>query len=111
LGFFVYEGKDGGSTFDRAASAAKAETVFLALLQAFDEQGRSVSPNPSNSYAPVVFEREADADGVSKAALGRAMSKLLKANRIHITTSGPPSHQRKKLTPGPTPTKEKETAN
>jgi RecA-family ATPase len=93
-GFFVYEGRDGGSTFTRAATAAKAETVFLALLQAFEEQGRSVSPNPSGSFAPVVFEREADADGVSKGALGRAMSKLLKANRIHIATSGPPSHQR-----------------
>ena len=29
-GFFVYEGRDGGPTFDRAASHAKAETVFLA---------------------------------------------------------------------------------
>ena len=28
-GFFIYEGKDGGSMVDRAASAANAETVFL----------------------------------------------------------------------------------
>ncbi len=104
-GAFVYEGKDGGSTFTRAATAAKAEAAFLALLQAFEDQGRSVSPNPSNNYAPMVFEREADADGVSKAALGRAMSKLLKADRIHIETVGPASRQRKKLTPGPAPTK------
>jgi RecA-family ATPase len=103
-GFFVYEGKDGGgSMFDRAASAANAETIFLSLLQAFEEQGRSVSPNPSNSYAPVIFEREADADGVSRAALSRAMSKLLKADRIHIEASGPPSHRRWKLASGPTP--------
>jgi RecA-family ATPase len=104
-GFFVYEGRDGGSTFDRAASVAKAETVFLALLQAFEEQGRSVSPNPSNSYAPAVFEREPDADGVSKAALARAMSKLLKADRIHIESFGPPSRERRKLALGPDPTK------
>ena len=103
-GFFVCEGRDGGSTFDRAATAAKAETVFLTLLQAFEEQGRSVSPNPSASYAPGVFERETDADGVSNAGLTRAMSNLLKANRIHIETVGPPSKQRKKLTPGPAPT-------
>jgi RecA-family ATPase len=103
-GFFVYEGRDGGSTFDRAASAAKAETVFLALLQAFEEQGRSVSPNPSNSYAPGVFAQEADADGVSKAALRRAMSKLLKDGRIHIAPVGPPSKKSKKLTSGPAPT-------
>jgi RecA-family ATPase len=37
-GFFLYEGRDGGSTFDRAATVAKAETVFLTLLQAFEEQ-------------------------------------------------------------------------
>ena len=104
-GFFVYEGRDGGSMFDRAASAAKAETVFLTLLQAFEEQGRSVSPNPSNSYAPTVFAREADADGVSKLALARAMSKLLTADRIHIEIFGPPSRERRKLALGPAPTK------
>ena len=104
-GFFVYEGKDGGSSFDRVAAAAKAETVFFTLLQAFEDQGRSVSPNPSNNYAPMIFEREAEADGVSKAALARAMSKLLKADRIHIETFGPPSKKRSKLTPGPDPAK------
>ena len=76
-----------------------------------------MSPNPSNSYAPRIFEREADADDVSKAALLRAMSKLLKADRINIDISGPPSKQRKKLTLGPAPTKttehevQKEDAN
>jgi RecA-family ATPase len=104
-GFFVYEGKDGGSSFDRVATAAKAETVFLTLLQAFEDQGRSVSPNPSASYAPAVFAREADADGVSKPALARAMSKLLKADRIHIENFGPPSRERRKLALGSAPTK------
>ena len=37
--------------------------------------------------------------------LTRAMSKLLKANRIHVETTGPPSKQRSKLTPGPDPAK------
>jgi RecA-family ATPase len=101
-GVFVYEGKNGGAAaYDRAAASAKAETVFLALLSAFDEQGRNVSPNLSANYAPAVFERDPDADGVSKAAFARAMSKLLKANRIHIETVGPPSRQRTKLTAGP----------
>jgi RecA-family ATPase len=104
-GFFVYEGRDGGSTFDRAASAAKAETVFLALLQAFEDQGRNVSPNPGPTFAPTVFESEDGADGVTKAALKRVMSKLLKDNRVHVETTGPPSKQRSKLTPGPDPAK------
>jgi AAA domain len=101
-GFFAYEAKDGGAApYDRAAAAAKAETAFLAILQSFEDQGRSVSPNPSGSYAPVVFEREADADGFSKAAFRGAMSRLLKANRIHIEKTGPASRQRDKLAPGP----------
>jgi hypothetical protein len=100
------EGEDGGgSSFDRVAAAAKAETVFLTLLQAFEDQGRSVSPNPSASYAPAVFAREADADGVSRPALARAMSKLLKDDRIHIEIFGPPSRERQKLALSPAPTK------
>ena len=65
-GFFVYEGKEGGGgVYDRAAAAAKAETVFLALLQSYDDQGRRVSPNPGNSYAPTVFAEDDDAEGVT----------------------------------------------
>jgi RecA-family ATPase len=104
-GFFVYEGRDGGSAFDYAASEAKAEAVFLTLLQAFDDQGRTVSPNRSSSYAPTVFANEMEADGVTKTQLARAMSKLLKDKRIHVETTGPPSKQRKKLVPGPDPAK------
>ena len=99
-GFFAYEGKDGGSPYDRAAFASKAETAFLTLLHAFEEQGRRVSPNAGANYAPSVFEKEPDADGVTKAALGRAMSKLLKDNRIHVEQVGPPSRQLTKLAPG-----------
>jgi RecA-family ATPase len=103
-GVFVYEGKDGGdSSFDRAASAAKAETLFLALLQSYEDQGRRVSPNPGANYAPAMFEREDDAKGVTKAAFASAMGRLLKANRIHVERAGPPSRQRDKLTLGPAP--------
>ena len=103
-GVFVYEGKDGGgASFDRAAQAAKAETVFLALLQTYEEQKRHVSPNRSPSYAPAMFEKEVEAEGCTKAALARAMSKLLKDNRIHVDAIGPPSRRYRKLTPGPAP--------
>jgi RecA-family ATPase len=105
-GFFVYEGREGGSApYDRAAASAKADRVFLALLTTFTEQGRSVSPNLSRTYAPTVFEGEDDAEGVSKKAFTGAMGRLLKANRIHVETVGPPSRQRKTLAPGPDPAK------
>jgi RecA-family ATPase len=105
-GYFVYEGKEGGSApYDKAAASAKAERVFLALLQTYRGQGRDVSPNPSRSYAPTVFEKDDDAEGVASKAFARAMGRLFKANRIHVETVGPPSKQRKTLTPGPAPAK------
>ena len=102
-GFFVYEGKDGGGSFDRAASAAKAETVFLRLLQTYGDQGRRVSPNAGKNHAPTAFAEDDDADGVTSKAFARAMTRLLKANRIHIEKVGPPSRQRDQLTLGPAP--------
>jgi RecA-family ATPase len=103
-GAFVYDGKDGGGApFDRAASAAKAEIVFLALLRSYEEQGRRVSPNRGANYAPAVFEREDDAEGITKTAFARAMGRLLNANRIHVANVGSPSRQRDKLTLGPVP--------
>jgi RecA-family ATPase len=105
-GFFVYEGKDGGSPYDRAAATAKADIVFLKLLQTYDAQGRRVSPNSGANFAPAMFERDDAAEGVTNKGFASAMTRLLKANRIHIEKIGPPSHRRDKLTPGPAPAKE-----
>ena len=107
VGAFVYEGKDGGGApYDKAAASAKAERIFLTLLTAYDEQGRTVSPNGGANFAPAIFERDEDAEGVKKAAFARAMGRLLKDKRIHIGTVGPPSKRRAKLTAGPDPAKE-----
>ncbi len=108
-GAFAYESREGGANtpHDRAAATAKAERVFLALLQTYEEQGRRVSSNAGSNYAPSVFAGDEEADGVTNKAFARAMSKLFKANRIHIEQSGPPSKRRAKLTPGPDPAKAK----
>jgi RecA-family ATPase len=101
-GVFVYESREGGgSPYDRAAVASKTESVFLALLGNFETQGRRVSPNPGANYAPSVFEKESDAEGITRTAFANAMSSLLKANRIHIVSEGPPSRRRDRLMPGP----------
>ena len=64
------------------------------------------------NYAHAEFERDADAEGLANSALARAMGRLLKANRIHVETFGPPSRRCSKLTPGLTPeTKEAEAAD
>jgi RecA-family ATPase len=107
-GYFICEGKEGGGApHDRAAASAKAETVFLALLTTYDEQGRRVSPNLGPTYAPTIFAADEEASGVGKAALKRAMNKLLKDNRVHVEKIGPPSRLYSKLTPGPDPAKAK----
>jgi hypothetical protein len=74
------------------------EDVFLALLGLFVAQGRDVSPNPSVTYAPAVFEKHPNAEGFTKKAFAREMERLLETKRICVETIGPPSRQYKRLT-------------
>jgi RecA-family ATPase len=94
-GCFVIDGPASG--FDKLAADGKADRVFLDLLIAFKAQGRSVSPNRSANYAPAVFERHPEAQGVTKRAFVLAMERLLKDDRVRIETTGSPSRQRQHL--------------
>ncbi len=81
----------------RAVGAAQVEGVFLSLLEKFNRQGRPVSPNPSTTYAPRIFEREPEANGIRARAFATAMSSLLDAERIEIIQVGPRSRPRATL--------------
>ena len=94
-GAFVLDGPASG--FDKLAAEAKADRVFLDLLAAFAAQERDVSPKPGPTYAPSVFAKHPDSDGVSKADLARAMERLLKGKEIRVATKGPPSKERQRL--------------
>jgi RecA-family ATPase len=94
-GVFVRVNEPSG--FDKLAAAQKADDVFLSLLARFEREGRDVSPNPSVTFAPAVFSKEADAGGLSKELLAAAMSRLLKANKIKIEKFGRPGKQRSRL--------------
>jgi hypothetical protein len=98
-GVFLVEPAAGG--LDQLAFAQQAEGVFLALLEQFERQGRTVSPNPGRSYGPTVFATEPESMGINAAALKTAMARLLSANKIHVRKSGPPSRQRSHLAAGP----------
>ena len=63
-GCFVRETPAGG--FDKLVADTKAERVFLDLLGKLSAQGRDVSPKPSQSYAPAVFEKHPNAEGIRK---------------------------------------------
>jgi RecA-family ATPase len=94
-GSFILDGPAGG--FDKIAAEAKADCVFLDLLGTFTAQGRDVSPKPSQTYAPSVFEKHPNAEGITKRGFASAMERLLTAGRILVETVGPPSRQYKRL--------------
>ncbi|MCR9061812.1 MAG: AAA family ATPase [Rhodobacteraceae bacterium] len=85
-----------GSTSKRS-QAAKAERVFLKLLQQAQEQGRRVNHAGGQTYAPKVFEANPKSEGITKRTFGLAMEALLSAGRIRISQDGPPSKRRKFL--------------
>ena len=90
-GAFILDGPAGG--LDKLAADAKAERVFLHLLAMFAAQRRGVSPKVSNTYAPTVFEKHPNAEGVTKGEFASAMERLLTAKRICVETIGPPSRR------------------
>lgn len=78
-------------------STAKAERVFLKLLATFTEQGRRVSAQPSNTYAPSMFAKHPDAEGMTKRALVTAMERLLSADIITQAEHGRGASTRRHL--------------
>jgi RecA-family ATPase len=63
-GVFIRHGH-GDATANAADELARAEEVFLRLLDAYAEEGRPVSPSPSNAYAPTRFAADKRAEGLS----------------------------------------------
>lgn len=85
-GVFVADKPENG--LDRMATSAKAERVFLRLLDEHTEQGRWVSPNPSNSFAPAVFASHPKAEGITKRAFRTTMENLFSQGVIEIGNHG-----------------------
>jgi hypothetical protein len=76
-----------GMSMDEAERTAKADEIFVTLLQRFTEQKRKVSAkiNPSN-YAPTTFAHLPEAEGFSKRELTLAMERLLKSGIVENRT-------------------------
>jgi len=79
------------------AAAARAERIFLELLDAYNSDGRGVSPRPSPNFAPAVFARDPRADGLTKKALTSAMNYLFQSAQIATEESGPSSRRRQTI--------------
>jgi RecA-family ATPase len=78
---------------DRMAGNAKAERVFLKLIEEFTAQGRPVNPAAGPNYAPKLFAAHHKAEGVTKRALQAAMEALLSNGTLTVVSEGPPSRR------------------
>jgi RecA-family ATPase len=81
----------------KAAANAKAEKVFLEILDDLTAQGRYVSANPSSTYAPSQFAKHPKAKGMAKKALAGAMEALLGRGAIVRATHGSGAKARRHL--------------
>lgn len=79
---------------DKLAQGAKAERVFLKLLDLQSEIGVRVSQAGGRNYAPKLFADHPDAEGCKQPAFKGAMASLLSRKFIVIGEDGPPSKRR-----------------
>jgi RecA-family ATPase len=86
-----------GSTLDTIAADAKADQLFVALLERHTEQGQRVSTSTGTTYAPAKFAEHPDASGVTSKVFAKAMQRLLDAGKIRIEEDGPASRRRSRL--------------
>jgi RecA-family ATPase len=102
-GVFVPEPKT--SSPEKYAADARANEVFLKLLERFCRQGRIVGDKRGPSFAPALFaqEPEAKAVGLQNRALAEAMRRLFADNKIHVENYGRPSRPAAKIVEGPPP--------
>jgi len=81
-------------SLEKLAREQKVDSLFLMLLDRWNEQGRNVSDkSKANSYAPGRFvdEPEAKAHHVSKREFAEGMDRLFRANKIRSESYGAPS--------------------
>lgn len=91
-GVFVAEQSEQG--LDALAANAKAQRVFVKLLEELTAQGRQVNHAGGTTYAPKVFSEHPENEGMTKRALRTAMESLLASGKIEIRREGSPSKQR-----------------
>jgi len=90
-GVFVADAEP--SSLDRMAAGAKAERVFLELLDEITAQGRRVNAAGGTHYAPKVFADHPSSEGVNKRAFRAAMETLLASHKVVVAEGGPPSRR------------------
>jgi RecA-family ATPase len=96
----VFKPAISGGGFAATAKRAQAERVFLRLTETFNRQRRRISPSRGGNFAPVLFARHPDSEGVSKSQFEASMNALLEAGTIEVEEIGPPSRRRQNIVIG-----------
>lgn len=95
LGRFVLVGGDG--SFERMATEARDDSLFLELLKSTKDQGRNVSPWGGQTNAPKVFASMPEANGTTLIRFKASMERLLRDGKIVAIDEGPPSRRYTRL--------------
>jgi RecA-family ATPase len=84
---------------DKLAAEAKADDVFLTLVKRYNAQERNAADKKGTSYAPALFAKEPDSQGVTSGQLEAAMLRLFKAGKIKIVNNGPRTRPARTIVP------------
>lgn len=89
---------DDGPPPEKIAFVTKRhDEVFMTLLRKLCGQGVNVTATPCSTYAPTVFLKHPEANGLKREQLADAMRRLMDAGRIRMVTEGSRSRQRSRL--------------
>jgi hypothetical protein len=85
---------EGAPSTEREAATQKARDIYLALLDRFTQEGRTVGDRTGKSYAPSLFamEPEAKIAKVGKVWFEEAQRRLFADRVIRVEPYGKPSH-------------------
>ena len=91
-----FEAEATEDSLDRAQMDAKADRVFMTLLAQYIDSGFDLSHLPGSKYAPTIFARSKETEGITKRQLAAAMERMMLAKKVYIFEEGPASRRTKK---------------
>ncbi len=85
---------------EQAANRAKADAVFLSLLEKFTRKGENVSPkSKANNYGPTLFAKTAEAKSahLTRDDFAEALDRLITADQVVAEPYGSPTDDTRRL--------------
>ena len=79
------------------AAQQNADRVFLKLLRLHRDQGRTVNAGGGTNYAPSLFQKHPESEGLTRPAFRDAMNRLFSSGRIENIEKGPKSRRTKEI--------------